>query len=177
MKVCVSDIKETPGLTKDIHMEITDPLEELVLDGPVKVVLRVQGGGDGCFQVDGSVCAQVRLVCSRCAREYVENVKADVEERFVPASSAKLVDNEEVEAEDLCVFGYENDELEIDELARENLIASLPYRPLCCADCRGVCPVCGQNLNDKVCECETSEPVVDPRWGDLKKFSVDSPQK
>ena len=71
----------------------------------------------------------------------------------------------------------ENDELEIDELARENLIASLPYRPLCCEDCRGICPVCGQNLNEKVCKCETSEPDVDPRWGDLKKFSVDSPQK
>ena len=57
------------------------------------------------------------------------------------------------------------------ELVREDIILSLPYRFLCREDCKGLCPVCGKNLNTGSCGCRSGK--VDPRLEILKKLIDD----
>ena len=173
MNIDVSDIVENPGASKELHVSKVLSFEGLDTVGPVQVDLRLVSAGKGELSVTGRVQAKVSLTCSRCAGEYVQPLEVDIEERFVPQSSLPSQDQaeEDVDFEDLCVFGYENSELDTGAMVRENLLASLPYRPLCRPDCRGVCPQCGQNLNEGACKCGEAEPEVDPRWSALKNFS------
>jgi uncharacterized protein len=39
---------------------------------------------------------------------------------------------------------------------------------VCRDDCRGICPVCGQNRNSTACNCHAE--VADDRWAGLKKL-------
>ena len=49
------------------------------------------------------------------------------------------------------------DSIDIKEDLRDELILDHPIRILCRADCRGLCPFCGTNLNQDQCECKTEE--------------------
>jgi uncharacterized protein len=55
---------------------------------------------------------------------------------------------------------------EIDDLVREAIILSLPLKPLCSEDCKGLCPICGTDLNRSQCSCVKER--TDPRWDQLK---------
>jgi uncharacterized protein len=63
---------------------------------------------------------------------------------------------------------YSGKEIEVDPVVREQLILALPPYPVCRADCKGLCAVCGANLNERECGCERKVP--DPRWAGLEKF-------
>ena len=53
----------------------------------------------------------------------------------------------EIEEDDLTTAFYENDEIDLGQLMREQFYLALPMKPLCSEDCQGLCPVCGTNLN------------------------------
>jgi len=55
--------------------------------------------------------------------------------------------------------------LETDPILIEQLQLNVPMKPLCRADCRGLCPDCGADLNAGACSC--AETRADPRWGSL----------
>jgi len=61
---------------------------------------------------------------------------------------------------------YENDEIDLAQLMREQFYLSLPMKPLCRADCQGLCVVCGTNLNRAMCDCKREWD--DPRLAPLK---------
>ncbi|MBI5070570.1 MAG: DUF177 domain-containing protein [Deltaproteobacteria bacterium] len=63
---------------------------------------------------------------------------------------------------------YKGREIELDPLVREQFLLALPAYPLCREGCQGLCPVCGQNRNERECGCDTHVP--DPRWAGLEKF-------
>jgi uncharacterized protein len=54
----------------------------------------------------------------------------------------------------------------VTRLLRENVLLNLPLQPLCRADCRGLCPHCGVNLNESSCGCQVQED--DPRLAPLQ---------
>jgi len=55
------------------------------------------------------------------------------------------------------------------------MFLQLPMRLLCKEDCRGLCPVCGANLNYQECSCQEAE--IDPRLEKLKEFLFDGSKK
>lgn len=50
------------------------------------------------------------------------------------------------------------DRVELVPMLREHIILSTPMQPLCRDDCRGLCPVCGQNKNEQTCSCREDQP-------------------
>lgn len=58
--------------------------------------------------------------------------------------------------------------LDISQEIRDTVILGLPAKVLCREDCRGLCPVCGADLNQETCTCQRE--VMDPRWDALKKL-------
>ena len=61
--------------------------------------------------------------------------------------------------------------MDLDALVSDDVFLSLPTKFLCREDCRGVCPTCGQNLNDGPCSCKKA---VDPRLAGLLQLLEDS---
>ena len=68
-------------------------------------------------------------------------------------------DEREVEDEDLETSYYRDDQIDLNELLREQFYLALPMKPLCREDCTGLCPQCGTNLNTGRVHCA-------PEWED-----------
>jgi uncharacterized protein len=66
----------------------------------------------------------------------------------------------------------EDGHIDLEPLAREYLILEVPINPTCKPDCKGLCPVCGENLNEQ--DCGHRKEDIDPRFSVLKKFLPDS---
>lgn len=132
--------------------------EEMGIIGTVKLVGSISNAGDVLLLQAHMEC-QVQRTCGRCLQEFVGVTKAEVVEKFYPASA----DNIENDA-----FVYDSDVIDITEPLREGLLLAEPMQALCKPDCRGLCPVCGADLNDGDCGCDRL--TVDPRLAALKQF-------
>jgi len=64
-------------------------------------------------------------------------------------------------------YYYQDDVVVLDDLVRQEAILAVPFSPQCRADCRGLCPQCGQDLNVGTCACA---PPPDPRWAALREY-------
>lgn len=65
---------------------------------------------------------------------------------------------------------YSGREIDLAPMVREQVLLALPMGALCTPDCKGLCQVCGQNLNQASCSCDRHVP--DPRWAGLKNIKV-----
>jgi uncharacterized protein len=106
------------------------------------------------FRLAGSVQTTLELPCSRCVEPFVLQVDAQFDLRYQPHTANTGEGEREIEEDDLTTAFYENDVIDLGQLMREQFYLSLPMKPLCRLDCRGLCPVCGTNLNREVCECK-----------------------
>ena len=115
------------------------------------------------FRLVGTVAAELELPCSRCLEPFRLPIAASFDVRYLPASAAV---EREVDDEDLETSYYRNDEIDLNELLREQFYLALPMKPLCAEECRGLCAQCGTNLNTDTCDCA---PVwEEPRLAALK---------
>jgi len=126
--------------------------------------------GDEAFEAIGRVQAKLELVCSRCLEPFAIPVDASFELRYVPepAPDAAEGEEEEIAADDLTTAFYRDGALDIRELLREQFQLVLPMKPLCSDACRGLCALCGTNLNRSECECKPE--WEDPRLAPLKSL-------
>ncbi len=85
-----------------------------------------------------------------------------------PGAAGDDDDEAEVREADTGVSFYKNDTIDLGEIMRDEFYLALPMKPLCRADCKGLCPVCGVNRNRETCTCR--EEWIDPRMEPLKKF-------
>ena len=120
--------------------------------------------------VEGSLRASLAVNCSRCANIYVEAVERAFLRVFLRTEPEDAEDLE-LSSEDLDRGLLPPTELDLSELLHEELVLSLPNKPLCMTDCKGICSGCGAELNEQECTCE---PEIDHRWSLLKSLKLDS---
>jgi uncharacterized protein len=75
---------------------------------------------------------------------------------------------DDIENSDIVLI--ENASVDIDEVVSSAIILESDMQLLCSEDCKGLCPVCGKNLNEGPCDCP---PETDPRLEKLKQFMTD----
>jgi uncharacterized protein len=120
--------------------------------------------------VKGSVTATLSLACSRCLESFDFPLRSEFTFTLVPEDVSETRPPEkELAAEDLETEFYEGETIDIDKIVLNNLLLSLPLKPLCREECEGLCPVCGANKNLEPCACSHDEPG-DPRLAGLKDF-------
>jgi len=101
-------------------------------------------------------------VCSRCLEDALIPIDTDITIMFIPSSQQKkYAEDEEVELEsdELDVEYYKGNRIDVDYLLRESLILAIPYSPLCSESCRGLCHICGGNLNRGECTCKKENRI------------------
>jgi uncharacterized protein len=92
--------------------------------------------------------------------------------RYLPASDATGGEEREVAEEDLDTSVYRDDQINLNEVLREQFYLALPMKPLCREDCAGLCPQCGINRNTGTCSCATE--FEDPRLAPLRGLKRDN---
>ncbi len=150
--------------------EADDPTHPIRLVEPIELDLRLERLGQD-VRVRMGLVAAVSLACARCLEPFV--LPIDVQTRFTFCRSSGAA-SEPVEKglslEDLESASYEGEEIDLSDLVYEQIVLSLPMKPLCSADCKGFCPKCGVNLNLESCGCV--ETAGDPRWDALRRIKA-----
>jgi uncharacterized protein len=88
------------------------------------------------------------------------------------AVDSREVDQPGAEDEDLDSPYVDGDELDVHAWARDALVLELPTQIVCSDDCKGLCAVCGENLNDAE-PGHAHETAPDPRWAKLSELKLD----
>jgi len=122
------------------------------------------------FRLAGRVQTTLELPCSRCVESFRLPVDSAFELRYHPQSENTGQGEREVGEDDFSTAYYQNDEIDLEQLMREQFELALPMKPLCRDDCKGLCPVCGTNLNRETCSCVRD--WEDPRLARLKAFTT-----
>ena len=118
------------------------------------------------FRLVGRVRTTLELPCGRCLEPFTMDVDAQFDLRYQPHAENTGEGEREIEEDDLTTAFYDHDEIDLGHLMREQFYLSLPMKPLCRQDCRGLCSECGTNLNRGTCECKRD--WEDPRLKPLK---------
>jgi uncharacterized protein len=124
------------------------------------------------FRLVGAVRTALELPCSRCLEPFAMPVDQPFDLRYQPHARNTGEGEREIEEDDLATAFYDDDRIDLGQLMREQFYLALPMKPLCRDDCRGLCPVCGTNLNDRTCVCSTR--WEDPRLAPLKAWRTKS---
>jgi len=122
--------------------------------GVTVAVDRVAGG----FLVMVAADVKVYGPCARCLDEVALDTRAEQQE-FAPTTKDGWGESDQ----SAFISGMVVD---VAGIAREAVVLSLPSQIVCSPSCLGLCPQCGQDLNQRQCGCAPAE--VDERWGRLK---------
>jgi uncharacterized protein len=138
---------------------------------PLQVRLTVAREFDH-IRAEGSVATKVRLTCSRCLEEYDADIDSPFTIFYMPAAAGICQDEEvELTEEDLVSATYEGEEIDLSREIAEQVITEIPVKPLCSEDCKGLCPVCGTDLNVTACGCR--DETFSIKFGVLKNLKLE----
>lgn len=145
MKLYLSEITDSTVERKvDYTVEGRELGNNAKITGVEMTLNFYRAGETVCLKFAGSY--DVETVCDRCAAAI--ELSSDVEESYYlfPESSGEGVD-----------YHYRGDYIELDEFTREIIVMNMPSKILCSDECKGLCPDCGANLNDRSCKCSSGE--------------------
>jgi len=200
MLVKIEEIQD-PGLelTDDVEAAVLQGAladsEGFTLKGSSPLVVSFKKVS-GRVHVKGRLTATVGAPCRRCLKEQTLEVPVEFSLRMVPHSelSATEADDEkgrkkgkrrlskkEEEEQAASAASFELDEIDaepfdgktidVDPILREQLLLALPLTVLCQEDCRGLCTLCGQDLNERDCG-HGAIKEVDVRLAKLKDIKL-----
>ena len=136
--------------------------------GKTPVRLMAKKDEQGRLVIEGKALIEAEIPCDRCLDSVTVPLELDFRETVpVKADSPDQVPEESEEADDEIGPSFDPDcflegyHLDVDKLLFGEALLNWPSRVLCKEDCRGLCPVCGQNLNHGDCGCERK--ALDPR--------------
>ena len=122
---------------------------EIKIPEPLGLKLNIYKTEDS-FVFSGKLKGKFIIECSRCLESFTYPFEIEINEGI-----------SKQDIEDLKSFN-------VNDLLIKDIYLAIPIKPLCSEDCRGICPDCGQNLNQGDCDCETEK--LDPRLSKLKKL-------
>jgi uncharacterized protein len=156
----VSQIITNDGASKRIEGTVSPESfsfngQDITFVSPVEITGDVKNIS-GVLYLSLSCRACFTTQCSRC----MESVSETMEFSF----SERLSKN----APDEDVITIDSHEIDLDDLVMRSFCSELPINYVCSKDCKGLCHVCGCNLNHTQCDCE--DDYIDPRLAALKDF-------
>jgi len=118
------------------------------------------------IRLRGRLSAGIELQCARCLEPVPQEITREFELLYRPLGADAGRDELSVTDAEAEIGYYEGEGLLLEDVLREQVLLALPLKVTCRADCKGLCPHCGKNLNREQCSCVV--PAEDPRWAALK---------
>jgi uncharacterized protein len=129
----------------------------------------------GEIHVQGDLRVTVNAPCDRCLEPVSLPIASPFDLVYMPASEASDGGEDEIDEDAVEVGFYEGNGLPLNDVLREVILLALPMQLVCNEDCKGICPVCGQNRNQHECTCQAT--AVDHRWSKLKDLRTEIGQQ
>jgi uncharacterized protein len=167
MRIWLDQVREAP-----FNWDETESVAQETLERPELLGLSLvawQGEVTFCdpgFLLRAHLSYEQTLACNRCLKPLTLPTESDVELAIVAAGRHERSGGEHALHEgEMGVLVVEGPTLETKPILLEQMQLSIPMKPLCRPDCRGLCPECGADLNAGACGCTHHE--TDPRWAAL----------
>ena len=148
-------------------------LAEMVTNGecefaaPIETIVRALRIND-MVELDGDIETSVRLPCSRCLQPFKISLQSHFALTYMRRPTDGIEDSEpqevELSAEDMGIVYFQGEKINLKDTIQEQVVIEFPLRALCKQDCKGLCPKCGADLNENLCNCDRRS------WPD--KFAV-----
>jgi uncharacterized protein len=120
--------------------------------------IRVRGHMEVCMEAE----------CDRCLEPASFPIDVDFDLYYEPAASLRGEEDAEIDAGASEIGFYVGEGLELEDILREQVLLALPMQRICSQECKGICPICGQNRNFVTCNCRYQQ--VDDRWAALGRL-------
>ena len=162
MLISVSELLKLENSEQQLSVEVDlrevsfSPLP-IQFSEPVSVKGKMKNAG-GIIMLEAAACGKYLTCCDRCGKEIEKTIQFDISENFVK-TSAGLEDDPEA-------IVLQAQEFNLADVLEKTAFAAFPSKHLCDEDCKGLCPECGVNLNEKSCTCKDDE--WDPRFEVLR---------
>lgn len=167
MRISLSELMNLPAKTvlekkvsyeadQFVRMDIAYPVIE---KDDISLVLTNLSNKKVKVEIEGRVVLKAQ--CDRC----LEDVPVTIS--FSDEDEIDFNETEEDRIKNLNEVNYLNGyDLDVDKLVCEEILLGFPMKVLCQNECKGICKVCGANLNLGDCGCDRTEP--DPRMSVIR---------
>ena len=159
MNIDVFRVKKDVGAVQMFHFLVSSLSTGTVTYADLDISGKVLNDG-AILEVTGQILGEARFVCGRCLEPYLAKVEIPFQADFKEGLPER-----DQEAD---MSWYQGDSIDIAETVREALILAEPFKHVCREDCRGLCPVCGKNLNMEICTCTTE--TINPKFAVLQRL-------
>jgi uncharacterized protein len=162
-----------------VRFQLDIPAGAIDFDSKVKQssVLHAEGSAQllnrslGDIRVLGNLQVTVEGTCDRCAEAAAYSVANHFDLVYMPLDEASGRSEIEIEEAGTEVGYYDGNGLELNDVLREVVLLALPMQLVCREECKGICPVCGQNRNQTDCGCQLH--TGDDRWSKLRMLKAE----
>lgn len=177
LKISVDHILDKPFLLDfEEPVETFQLLAEMQRDnfcrfiGPIRGKISVVREFDH-LKVNGTVTAPAAFSCSRCLADYDSLIESNFT-ILLRKDAGEYIDEDEIELgeQDLISSSYSGDEIDLTHEIEEQVVIEIPLKPLCDSSCKGLCHVCGIDLNQSQCSCNNE--TISLKFSALKDFKV-----
>lgn len=164
-----------------------DELPPLRLEGPYgeaeQEVALVSGTKGTLFfrhtpkgiEVTGRIRTALSLRCARCLKEFSLPIEWDFKECFLLIKDAPRDEDQELLQDDMDISFMPDEGIEVKDIVEEQVWLNIPMKPLCHDRCKGLCSICGADLNLGECGCNRWQS--DPRFAVLHSFKQNLPPR
>jgi uncharacterized protein len=139
-------------------------------ESPLQSEVKIRKTGRSIL-ITGKVQTTLRLQCVRCLREFSYPLSSIFELTLHPLKEAPSEEEIELGSEEMESNFFKGEEIHLSEVACEQIFLEIPYQPICGEDCKGLCPICGKDLNLSSCECVKEE--FSSGFSALQKLKLD----
>lgn len=178
VKIVVDHIQDTPFVLHiEAPVETFPVLADMQKDQYCRFTGLIQGDLTAAreydhVRVNGRVSVPVSLCCSRCLVDYDSFVDSSFTLFYRKDAGVSCNDEDDIELGELDLLSstYQGDEIDLTHEIEEQVAMEIPVKPLCNDTCKGLCHVCGIDLNTSHCSCDKETKSF--TFSALKDFKV-----
>ncbi len=167
MKIDVTEALNSPG--RSISFDFSEEIEFAEVGGetfelitPLSVKGKLMCTGED-FIARGEIAVTYKVKCDRCTKEISNTLGFDFSEEFAKVEDEDYPDR----------YLFSLNEIDLMPMIMDNMSLMLPMKHLCDAGCKGICPVCGGNLNEKDCGCLEEEKLKNSPFAEIRNINLD----
>ncbi|MEW6042570.1 MAG: DUF177 domain-containing protein [Elusimicrobiota bacterium] len=142
-------------------------LEEIAFKDDILLTCAIEKQNN-TFKIKSLLKACLLLEFAKCLKTFDFNIKEDftvfakINKDDVEQKADDLADN------DIFYISVYDQVIDFTDRVKDEILLSLPIKPLCKENCKGLCSMCGKDLNLGFCECR--DESLEPRWEKLREI-------
>lgn len=145
--------------------------DKIIISEPASLQGKLYNMDEKTF-LDCAISAELKVNCGRCLNSFHKNLATKLSVELIEEQDGLNIEDEDEDKDDIIL--YQDDNIDLAKIVREQIIMSIPMKLLCSENCKGLCVQCGINKNEEQCQCkldnDEDEVKVDFRLSKLKEL-------